>query len=625
MKFRMQVVLAVLAGLGLLLVGARINAALAGGHTANGQAAKKGKKYSAATAKDVQRCLHASGAKNRIGCLRRIGKPRPSRVEVKDCLGAKATRLQCLERLLIPPPPSERIVNTFPALPASVTQVQFPDFSSDGSRIIANAKSTAFSGGHIVSFKEDGSDFRCLTCGFWNGAQLAKPFPFSDGHRILVRIGQQTPGASADHGVVECTPSVANCSSAAVVPIEIPSAADPNVVQTQRELRIAPDASHLAFTQIRTTASGRQTGIAVVGRLVRSASSYVVDDPRVVAADGELKGFSADGQSVYFARFFGAFDANNPDDVLISLRNGSERRATWHPDWDEDIGNSPTQFRDRGWFVVGSDRGSGRLETLGQLRRPLAIEYGTSSLNFSTFGGGGPAEPWLVDEYGARRNYIGQPLVPGGLSTGWNARPNFNWSPNGREVVFWQDRADGTPIYQDGAGDRVVVSHLPARKGTASCKKKSHGMNARGAKKKRKKGCGSRGAAKKSPTPNWAPPLAGYVPAETPVPQSRPGRFSGELTVSLAPSPDPGYASLLAVRYSNFSDIRGMVLNGTETSYFNPAPGPYGTPCRFSADVAVSGSHTGYLRATDVAVGGQSISGAIQSELDGHRLTLGPI
>jgi hypothetical protein len=625
MKFRMQALLVVLAGIGLLLVGARINAALAGAHAENAQPAKKGKKHSAPTATDVQRCLHTKGAKKRIGCIRRTGKPRPRRVEVTDCLSDKTTRLQCLERLLIPPPPRERIINAYPALPASVTQVQFPDFSPDGSRIIANAKSTAFSGGQVVSFKEDGSDFRCLTCGFWNGAQLAKPFPFSDGRRILVRVGPQTPGASADHGVVECTPSVANCSSAAVVPIEIPSGTDPNVVQTQRELRIAPDGRHLAFTQIRRTAGGRQTGIAVVGRLVRSASSYVVDNPRVVAADGELKSFSADGQSVYFARFLGAFDANNPDDVLISLRNGSERRATWHPDWDEDIGNSPTQFRNRGWFVVGSDRGSGRLEALGQLRRPLAIEYGTSSLNFSTFGGGGPAEPWLVDEYGARRNYIGQPLIPGGLSTGWNARPNFNWSPNGREVVFWQDRADGTPIYQDGSGYRVVVSHLPARKGAASCKKKSHEKKGRQAKKKKKKDCRSRHGAKASPTPNWARPLAGYVPTETPVPQSRPGRFGGELTVSLGPSPDPSYASLLTVRYSNFSDIRGMMLNGTESSYFNPAPGPYGTPCRFSADVTVSGDHTGYLRASDVIVGGQSISGPIQSELDGRRLSLGPI
>jgi hypothetical protein len=495
------------------------------------------------------------------------------------------------------PSKHERIDNTYPTLPPSVAQVQFPGFSSDGSRIIAAVQSTDFSGTQIASFNEDGSDFRCLTCGAWSGAALLKPFAFDDGRRILVRIGQQSAVAPAKHGVVECTPSVADCQQAVVVPINAPAANDPSVVQNQREFRIAPDNLHVAFTQIRRTSTAHQTGIGIVGRLVRTSNAYEVTDPRVVAVGGELKSIAPDGQGIYFARFSGAFDANNPDDVYISLREGAQRRATFASDWDEDTSRSPVPYRHRSWIVVGSGRGTGELETLGQLRRPLAIEYGTTALNFVSFGGPESAEPWLVDEYESRTSYLGQPLAPGAVASGWDSRPNFNWSPLGNEVVYWQRRIDGST-------SRVVVSHLRARKPITPR------------------------AAAATPDPTWAPPLAGYVPPDLAVPQSRPGKVSGQLSVSLQASPDPSYTLLLVVRYSNFSDARGMVLNGTESSYFVD-PGPlgslYGSSGLYNADVTLSGRHRGYLRAANVGFATQKLDGVIDSSYDGHHLTLGPI
>jgi hypothetical protein len=593
MRTRVQLVTILLATTGLVITGFLVNRALAEGHGLKHPA--KGKKVPAVDAKDIQRCLKAKG-QGRISCLRDLPKKHAKGIDVRDCLRSRA-RLQCLQRLLITPPRLEPIDDTYPALPASVTQIQFPDFSADGSRIIGAAQSSDFSGTQIVSFNEDGSDFRCLTCGVWSGAALLKPFAFDDGRRILVRIGQQSAIAPAKHGVIECAPSVADCSQAAVIPINAPSATDPGVVQDQREFRIAPDGMHVAFTQIRQTSSGHETGIGIVGRLVRTASSYDVADPRVVAVGGELKSIAPDGQGIYFARFYGAFDANNPDDVYVSLRDGSQQRATFASDWDEDISRSPAQYRHRAWVAVGSGRGTGELETLGQLRRPLAIEYGTTALNFVSFGGPESAEPWLVDEYGARRNYIGQPLAPGAIAVGWDSRPNFNWSPKGNEVVFWQ-KAIG------GSASRVVVAHLRARRSI----KPSH--------------------ARATPDPRWAPPLAGYVPPDMSAPQSRRGKVSGRLSVSLVPSPDPTYTWLLAVRYSNFADTRGLVLNGTESSYFVD-PGPlgslYGSPGLFNADVTLSGRHRGYLRATNVRFDTQKLDGVIESSYDGHHLTLGSI
>jgi hypothetical protein len=495
---------------------------------------------------------------------------------------------------VVPPPPRERVVNTYPSLPASVTHVEGPAFSADGSRIIAAARSSAFSGTQIVSFKQDGSGYRCLTCGAWTGDALSKPYAFNDGRRILARIGQQSPLTSADHGVVECAPSVADCRTATVVPIEVPSTADSAVVQDQREFRIAPDNHHVAFTQVRKSRNGRQMGVGIFGKLVRAGDHYAVTGARVVGVDGELKSFAPDGQAIYFTRFTGGFDANNPDDVRISLRDGSERRATSAADWDEDIAAGPARFRRRGWIVVGSARGTGELETLGRLRRPLAIEYGTSSLNFVIFIGPESSEPWLADEYDARRGYIGQPLAPGAIARGWDSRPTYRWSPTGNAIVFWQSEIGGTRT-------RVVVSHLTQRKPVEPK------------------------PARTSPTPKWAPRLAGFVPPNPPRPRSRPGKLSGRLTVSLSRSPNPDWALRIVVRYRNFSDSRGWVLNGREISDYDPADGPYGAPCLYSADVKLSGRHRGYLRATDVKVGTQSMDGTIRSALDGRRLSLGPL
>jgi hypothetical protein len=593
MRTRVRLATILLTTAGLVVTGSPVNRAMAEGHGSKPPA--KGKKGPAVDTKDIQRCLKAKGQR-RISCLGNLPKKHVKAIDVRDCLRSRA-RLQCLQRLLIPPPRLEPVDNTYPALPASLTQIQFPDFSSDGSRIIAAAQSSDFTGTQIVSFSKDGSDFRCLTCGAWNGAALLKPFPFEDGRRILVRIGQQSPIAPARHGVVECSPSVAECRQAVVIPINAPAATDPNVVQDQRELRIAPDGQHVALTQIRQAPSGHQTGIGIVGRLIRATNTYEVADPRVVAVGGELKTIAPDGQGIYFARFYGAFDANNPDDVYISLRDGSQRRATFAPDWDEDIGRSPAMHHHRGWIAVGSGRGTGELETLGRLRRPLAIEFGTTALNFASFGSPESAEPWLVDEYGARRSYIGQPLAPGAVAAGWDSRPNFNWSPQGNQVVYWQRKIGESAT-------RVVVSHLRARKPTKP------------------------GPAKATPDPTWAPPLVGFVPPDIPLPQSRRGRISGRLRVSLGPSSDPAYSALLVVRYSHFSDTRRMVLNGSETSHFvtpGPLGGLYGSSGVYSADVTLSGRHHRYLRATNVVFATQKLNGVIESSYDGHNLTLGPI
>jgi hypothetical protein len=494
-------------------------------------------------------------------------------------------------------PPTDRVVTQAVPLPATITKAQFPNYTADGSRILAAARSSEFEGTQLVSFTSSGSDLRCLTCGHWTGPAMQKMFPLPDGRRILVRIGAQSATVAAAHGIVECSPSVLDCRDVTVVPIEAPFADDPNVVQTQREFRISPDGEHVLLTQIRTTHGGLIEGVGIVGKLVRGPDAYRVEDARVVATGGELKNFTPDGQGVLLARFNGAAEAGNPDDVRIDLRTGRETRVTYSPDWEEDIDIAAQRYRRQSWMVVGSARGTGLLETVSQIRRPLAITPAISGLPFRVFTLRNPeiAEPWINSLSAEHDGTLGQPLAPGAVAAGWNSRPNFSWKPDGTAVVYWQERIGETD------NTRVVVSSLPDRRPQQPPE------------------------VKPIQAPAWAPPLQGYVPPDPSPPTSRKGKVSGRLDVELEAAP-PGsiYQRFIRVRYTNFADQRGFVINGAESGYYDVA-GLFGADSLYSADLVLSGRHSGYLSATTVAINVASIEGTFESELDGRHLTLGPL
>ncbi len=474
-------------------------------------------------------------------------------------------------------------------LPASITGVAFPSWTEDGSRIVAAARSTDFGGTQLVTFTETGADLRCLTCAAWPTGEppLLKSFPFADGRRILVRIGEQTEAVSAGHGVVECTPSVTDCRSAVVVPIVAPGGTDPNVVQDQREYRVAPDGRHVGLTQLRRSVTGRLVLTGIVGELVRGPTAYEVADARVVETGGEVKGFTPDGRSVLFTRYFRGAEAANPDDYAVDLATGRERRVTYFSDWDEDLDLSPRQ----NWMVVGSARGTGTMETVAQVRRPSAIDAGIGTLSLRVFSNRLPerAEPWLVATAAERAREPGVLLTPGALADGWDARPNFLWKPDGSAIVYWQRRTTGT-------GSRVVVTRL----GRAPEKVAPPAT---------------------TPTSAWAAPVVGFVPPDPAAPTGRAGRRTGQMTVIESPSTVAGYDTLLEVSYRNFSDEAGFVINGVERALVSGV-GTVRERSLYSAGLVVSGRHSGYLRATEVAIGPTGVVGTIESDLDGRRLTL---
>src|SRR5262249_35242952 len=158
---------------------------------------------------------------------------------------------------------------------------------------------------------------------------------------------------------------------------------------------------------------------------------------RVVTTLGELKQFTPDQQAVIVAAFSqNPFGAANPDAVRVDLRDGTVTRVTSHPDYDEPVEFSP----DGNWFLVGSGRGGAFFSVFSQVPRPGLVNPGLEILTaFLFLTQRDPLlEPWLVDRFGERGDYIGQQLNPGSRAQGWDGRVIMNWHPDGTRIVFWE-------------------------------------------------------------------------------------------------------------------------------------------------------------------------------------------
>jgi hypothetical protein len=483
-------------------------------------------------------------------------------------------------------PPSV-IVDVVP-MPADVTEVQLPWWTADGNSIVLSARSTAFAGMQIVRVDPDGADFECLTCEIAAGdPPLMKPIAFDDGRRVMVRIGNQTPFTNGEHAILECTPSVEQCDDAELVPVVVP--VDDFVVQPQREFRVAPGGERVGFTQMRTNGRGDPVYVSIVAGLERQGDRYDLIYPRVISHRGELKQFSPDGTVAYVSSFVEGPEAGNGDVIAVDLVSGEEQRITWFPDYDEPVEPSP----DSRWLTVGSARTAGIFESIAQLRRPNTIGAAISPLALHLFNTYRDEllEPWLITVEDEAAGELGLLLNPGSVADGWEGRMIPNWNRDGRRIVFWEAAIDSTAGSAD-AGSRVIVSTLDGVDGTTS-----------------------------SPTPqlpdlSWAPPLDGYAPPAPAIPTSRAGAVSGTLEVTVVDTGD----LTIATTYTDFSDDGDWVIDGTETIVNRGGPAGQVT---YSADLVLSGAHTGYLRAVDVdgsAIDG--FTGRIESEVDGNVVAL---
>jgi hypothetical protein len=475
-------------------------------------------------------------------------------------------------------------------MPDTVTAPRFPWWSADGERLLFAGDPDGSERTEIMSVAPDGSDLECLTCGLSPGVTepLLKPITFEDGRRVAVRVGDQSPIKASDHAILECTPSVADCASAELVPLVAPAADDPSVSQDQRELRVAPDGEHVGINQVRTDANGEAHLVAIVATLRRTATAYELDDPRVVSTRGELKSFTPDGERVLVAIFTpGPFETANPDVISIDLATGDEQRVTYAPDYDEPVEHSP----DGEWYVVGSGREAGLFETVSQVRRPSLLGLSLDPLTGALFAGHRPEvlDGWIVRAGTERDGNLGQRIPAPDPDSGYDSRSIWNWRPDGTAITYWEGTGSG--FENDPTDTRLVVASLVDRAPVPDAPD---------------------GEAIEVPDPGWAPELAGFVPPVVVPGESRDGEHSGSVTVTVTEQ-DGGQA--VAVTYDDFSDDGEWVVDGIERSDRRSGIATY------TADLTLSGGHEGYLRADAViSIGG--IEGEITSSVDGHELTL---
>ncbi len=497
------------------------------------------------------------------------------------------------------PPAPESVELAVVPLPPEVSGARFATWTAAGDGILLNGRVASHDADQVLVLAEDGTDLRCLTCeatvapGLDPAAPFLKPLPFPDGRRVLVRVGEQSPIRPSDHGVLECTPSVAECTTARLVPITPPAADDEAVIQDERELRLAPDGVTIGLTQVRRRADGDSAIVSIVGRLRREGGvadgRHVVDDARVVSDLGELKGFTPDGSAALVAAFTTLRDrAANPDVVRVDLATGEVSGLTVADGYDEDIALSPDQRS----YVIASGRGSGLYETVSQLHRPNLLGRGLEPLTayLFTIHRGDLLEPWLVPVGAEAHGRLGQPLDPDAAADGWDGRTLIRWHPSGDRVIWWEGRGNAFDA-PDAASTRVVVAHLTDRVPQEPREPEP------------------------SPVSDWAPPLAGYVPPAWEPATSRNGEVAGRVTVA---ERSDGETTTIEVRYDGFDDEAGWVIDGTEAATFDE--GLLGTT-HYTADLTLSGDHEGWLRA-DAKISAAGLDGSIESSVDGNELRL---
>jgi len=468
-----------------------------------------------------------------------------------------------------------------------------------------------YDGGQIIIVKTDGTRFpngdswKCITCGVPTENRLgiapdqSYPQAFVDGKRILegTNIVDCSPLLVTD---VRCTPEHVH-----IYPIRWNVHLDGSGRGGSiRELRLHPDNVHLGFNSV-SVSNGRFDQFGYVGRLEfnhtpksgeplvpRYELTHVTRlfkeglEQRVLALDpehrdrlrinyngievGEFRGFSKNGREAFYVGY--PFESSNIDLFAVDLVTGKVRRLTSDPEYADPLDASP----DDKWIVVEDTRGSGRQMFLAAMRGiPPLTDLVTSSAVSSVRNNGDRRffQPFLLDRYGDRADYDGQLLTagdgkPGSVSDpNWNAMADPRWSPDGTRVVFWQAQVtspacDGSnplpcppPTEPGGRRFRMMLAHFTSRKPLLVSPSELM-----------------------SDSVPWG---TAYVPG-TPTP-SRPlipegsytllGSLSGSASVTVVHTADHKAIYSVAVKYDNYSDADGNVLNGSESvSQTRPAP-----------------------------------------------------
>jgi hypothetical protein len=495
-------------------------------------------------------------------------------------------------------------------LPSSITAARWPVFAEDGRHLLFLSASELW----ITDL--GGGSVHCLSCGLANDPKSqgeGEVTPFPDGKRVFFG-GFVQPGAGT-YGVLECSPSVVDCQTASILPVDF-SGAEPKTIppggsvsSPQTNLggaaaaKLAQDGEHVGFSDIRSDS----VEVMVVGKLERAVDDYEVTDPHVVnppgptsATDSSVFGWSESSALYEFKTFTdGGADATyvesggpsllNPDVYSINLATGKRTRLTSNPDWDEDNSVSPNGKL----LALWSNRTMHYVDWLaGLLPVRDFIDDPASAMVAQAIGSNkkchGPM--WLLPSRGDEGGALaGEPIVdyqdPNVHVTnnlvGWP-----QWSPNGTMLALntINDTTGTSAPY-------LLVAHFTAMRPSRSLRTVS------------------------SEPGSWAPGPIDYHPApgfDGTITLHGPG--GGTVTVNYGGAPG-ALSGRWSETYANYSEDGTDFVNGTITITGGPLGG--GT---LSSHITMTGVNTGSDNA-ELTLKSGSVSGQAESTYDGNTVS----
>lgn len=509
-------------------------------------------------------------------------------------------------------------------LSPAVLSAGWPVFAQDGRHLLffSTAASSVVgntgqgSGAALWITGLDGGGARCLSCGLANdpgSTGEGEITPFADGKRVFFGSFAQ-PGAS-QYGVLECSPSVADCRSASILPVDF-SAAETALIPPggavllpqantggQYGAKLAQDGMHVGYSDILSDS----IEMMVVATLTRTASSYRATDPRVInppnpasLSDTDIARWSNGGALYEFKTFtHGGADATyvqvggialgNPDVWSVNLASGARTRLTAHPDYDEDNAVSP----DGRLLALWSNRTMHMTDWYGGLlpvRDFIDVPSALLSLGISSSNKRCHGPIWIMPSDGDRGGTLaGQPIVyhpePDVFVTnnlvGWP-----QWSPDGTMLAL-NTTNNGPGGSYPAHAPYLLVAHFPAMQPSQPLPAVSSQPGA------------------------WAGTPADYHPAMGSVGvQTFNGPGGGTVTVSYSGTVLVGTWS---ETYSNYSEDGLSFVNGAVDITSAVEAGSY------SSHLSMSGAHSG-SNDVDMTFAG-SASGQGQSSYDGHSVS----
>ncbi|MCW2984942.1 MAG: hypothetical protein JWR63_2512 [Conexibacter sp.] len=501
-------------------------------------------------------------------------------------------------------------------LPSRIKEATRPLFAADGRHVLFHYDRELW----ISTLK--GTHVACLSCGVANsprspGEDLATPFP--DGKRVFFG-GYVQPGP-AEMAVLECRPSVADCRTKKILPVDF-SRAQPTTIAPggavsvpQSNLlgsstaKLSPDGKHVGFSDLRSDSILNM----VVGKLRRAGAKYEVTDPRVInpagpasATDPRVAGWS-DSSALYEFKSFahGGAEATyvqvgginrGPDVWSVNLKTGKRTRLTAHPDWDEDDAVSPDGKVMALWSnrtMHFTDWLQGLLPVRDFIGAPAAVmASGAIGANKMCHG-----PMWLLPSSGDQGGTLaGQPIVDydyPDVSVTNNLTGAPQWSPDGTMLALNTNLAKQP--YDPPRGRNapfLLVARLTARKPARPLRTVSSDVGA------------------------WAPAASDYHGAmgfKGTVSLAGPG--GGTVTVTYGGEPGPGafLGGQWTETYTDYSDDGTDVVNGT-VKVTGLTEGTY------SAHLTMTGRHTGTQDA-ELVMKRLSVTGHAESTLDGKTIS----